>query len=331
MSHRARVVILATGGTIAGVAASMTDPGYRSARVSLRQLLDAVPGLDERAEIQAEQISSIGSQSMTDEVWLRLAARVNEVLGSPEVDGVVVTHGTDTMEETAYFLHLVVRSDKPVVMTGSMRPSTALSADGPLNLYNAVAVAASPEATDHGVMVVINDLIHSAREVIKSSTTSVQTFISPVGGQLGGVNYGKITYYQPVVGLHTHRSELSVQGVTELPRVDVVYAHENADGAMVHAAAQAGARGVVVAGVGNGNMTEAMTAALAEVARSGVVCVRSSRVPTGYVDRNIEVDDDRHGFVASYKLNPQKARVLLRLALLRTADPGEIQGMFGRY
>ena len=182
--------MLATGGTIAGAAASDVQAGYKSGQVGVEQLLAAVPQTKKLATLRGEQISNIGSQDMNDEVWLKLARRVNELTAMPNVDGIVITHGTDTIEETAYFLNLVVKSNKPVVLTAAMRPSTALSADGPLNFFNAVAVAANKEAAGRGVLVVINDWIHGAASLTKTSTTAVQTFLSPLSGLIGTVAYG---------------------------------------------------------------------------------------------------------------------------------------------
>ena len=326
------IVVLATGGTIAGAASSSdVQAGYASGQLGVEQLLAAVPQASKLATLRGEQISNIGSQDMNDEVWLALARRVNQLVAMPDVAGVVITHGTDTIEETSYFLNLVVKSRKPVVLTASMRPSTALSADGPLNFYNAVAVAADPEAVGRGVLVVINDWIHGARALTKTSTTAVQTFMSPLQGIIGTVVYGTTEYYRLPVGRHTLQSEFSLDGVTALPRVDIIMAHENMDGVLLNAAAAAGAKGIVVAGVGNGNMTASALAALSALAKQGVVAVRSSRVTTGRVSRNVEVDDDQLGLVASDELNPQKARVLLRLALLTSRSLADIQGLFQEY
>jgi L-asparaginase len=325
------VVVLATGGTIAGAAASDVQAGYASGQVGVEQLLAAVPQAKKLANMRGEQISNIGSQDMNDEVWLKLARRVNELTAMPDVAGVVITHGTDTIEETAYFLNLVVKSRKPVVLTASMRPSTALSADGPLNFYNAVAVAANKDAAGRGVLVVINDWIHGAASLTKTSTTAVQTFMSPVRGLIGTVAYGDIEFYRGPVGKHTMDSEFSLQGVTTLPRVDIIMAYENMDGALIDAAAASGAKGIVIAGVGNGNLTAPAVKALAAQAKKGVVAVRSTRVATGIVGRNVELDDNALGFVASLGLNPQKARVLLRLALTKTTDVKVIQRYFEQY
>ena len=325
------VVVLATGGTIAGAAASDVTAGYTSGQVGVEELLNAVPQARKLANLRGEQISNIGSQDMNDEVWLKLATRVNELLAMPDVSGVVITHGTDTIEETAYFLNLVVRSDKPVVLTAAMRPATALSADGPLNFYNAVAVAANKNATGRGVLVVVNDWIHGAASLTKTSTTAVQTFMSPLSGLIGTVAYGTIEWYRNPIGKHGPSSDFSVTQSTVLPRVDVIMATEDMDGMLINASAAAGAKGIVIAGVGNGNMTKAALAALETQAKKGIVCVRSSRVTTGQVGRNVEVNDDTLGLVASLGLNPQKARVLLRLALLKTSDPKQIQRYFDEY
>ena len=325
------IVVLATGGTIAGAASSDVQAGYKSGQVGVEQLLAAVPQAQKLARLKGEQISNIGSQDMNDEVWGKLAKRVNELAAQSDVDGVVITHGTDTIEETAYFLNLVVKSKKPVVLTAAMRPSTALSADGPLNFYNAVGVSADKEAAGRGVLVVVNDWIHGAASLTKTSTTAIQTFMSPLSGLIGTVAYGDATFFRGPVGKNTTSSEFAGGPAGPLPRVDIIMAHENMDGALIDAAVAAGAKGLVIAGVGNGNMTQSALDALAAQAKKGIVCVRSSRVTTGIVGRSVEVDDDKFGFVASLDHNPQKARVLLRLALTRTKDLKEIQRMFDEY
>ncbi len=249
-----KVVILATGGTIAGSAESQTQAGYASGQVGVDVLLSAVPQIADLAEVSGEQVANVGSQDMSDAIWLTLAERVNALQADPEVDGIVITHGTDTIEETGYFLHLTVRGRKPVVMTAAMRPSTALSADGPLNLYNAVAVAADPVAAGRGVLIVANDDIHGARGITKTSTTDVETFLSPERGLIGVSLYGKNRYFRGPYRTHTADSEFTLGEVTELPRVDVIYITADVSPDLIDAAVAAGAKGLVTAGVGNGNM-----------------------------------------------------------------------------
>ena len=326
-----KVVILATGGTIAGSAAASTSAGYQSGAVAVDALIAAVPTLKDIADVSGEQIASIGSQDMNDEVWLKLGKRVNEILAKPDVAGVAITHGTDTMEETSYFLNLVVKSDKPVVLTGSMRPSTAMSADGPLNIYNAVAIAADPTAKGRGVLVTVDDDIHSGHDIVKTHTTDVGTMASGEAGLIGATLFGKQTWYRKPVAVNTKASEFSIDGVSALPRVDIIYAHANMSPDIVASAVEHGAKGIILAGVGDGNCTAPALDALKEAIAKGVIVVRSSRTNGGIIRRNIEIDDDKTGTVASIELNPAKARVLLQLALLKTKDAKAIQGYFDRY
>jgi L-asparaginase len=223
-AKKPNIVILATGGTIAGAAASGTQSAYTSGAVTIDAMIAAVPGVKDMANIKGEQISNVGSQDMSFDIMLTLAKRINELLAKPDVDGIVVTHGTDTMEETAFFLNLAVKSDKPVVMVGSMRPSTAVSADGPLNLYNAVGVAIDAQAKGRGVMVVMNDWIHGAHSLTKTSTTAIQTFMSPLRGVVGVSAYGKNDFYSTPPWKHTSASEFNVANVGKLPRVDIIFA-----------------------------------------------------------------------------------------------------------
>ncbi len=328
---KSSVKILATGGTIAGSANSATQPGYMSGRVTVDAMIGAVPGLAEIARIHGEQVANVGSQDMTFAIMIALANRINALLGQADVDGVVVTHGTDTMEETAQFLNLTVKSRKPVVMTGAMRPYTAVSADGPLNLFNAVAVAADPQAAGRGVLVVMNDRIHGAHSLTKTNTTSVETFISPINGLIGTVNYGKTEYFRGPFRRHTIKSEFSLEGVTSLPRVDILYACADMPADLIDCSMEKGAQGIVIAGDGNGNMNAATIQRAARAAAKGIVIVRSSRVPTGKVGRNVEIDDDHLRFIASDEFNPAKARILLMLALLKKRSLDEIQQLFYDY
>src|SRR5512139_3347837 len=277
------VVILATGGTIAGAQPKPGEAGYKAGAFSVDSLIQAVPGMRDLANVTGEQIASIGSQDMNDEVWIRLARRVNELQARPDATGIVITHGTDTMEETGYFLDLVVKGDKPVVLVGSMRPATAISADGPMNLFNGTAVAVAPEAKGRGTLIVLNDDIHYAREAVKTNTTSLQTFQSPNRGRAGIVLFGKPTFYSPPLPKHGSGSEFAGTVPDALPKVFIVYAHANVGPEFVDAALAAGAKGIVLAGVGDGNATDPLIQALSAAARKGVVVVRSSRVGSGTV------------------------------------------------
>jgi L-asparaginase len=329
-AKKPNVVILATGGTIAGAAASGTQAGYKSGAVTIDAMVAAVPGITDLANIKGEQISNVGSQDMSFDILLKVAKRINELGKSNDVDGIVITHGTDTMEESAFFLNLTVKTDKPVVMVGSMRPSTAVSADGPLNLYNAVGVAIDPKAKGRGVMVVMNDWIHGAHSLTKTSTTAVQTFMSPIRGLIGTANYGKNDFYSTPQWKHTTQSEFDISAVTQMPRVDIIFASLDMSPDLIDASAN-GAKGIVIAGVGNGNMNNASVQAAERAVKKGVVVVRSSRVVTGLVGRNVELEDDKLGFIASDELNPQKSRILLSLALLTKRTPEQIQKLFSTY
>ena len=322
------IYILATGGTIAGSGSGALDTSYTSGTVTVDKLIAAVPDINKIATIKGEQISNIGSQEMNNEVWFKLANRVNELLTSGKADGVVITHGTDTMEETAYFLNLVVKSDKPIVMVGAMRNSGSLSADGPLNIFNAVNVAMNKEAAGKGVMVVMNDEIHAAREVTKTNTTAVDTFKSPNSGKIGTVFYGNVKFYMNPTRKHTVNSAFDITKIKELPRVDIIYSHSNDNPDFVSVAVKNGAKGIINAGMGNGNPFPSALEALGEAVKAGVVVVRDSRVGSGETTLNGEVDDGKYGFLASDNLNAQKARVLLMLALTQTTDKAKIQELF---
>ena len=323
-----RVTILAVGGTVAGSGPGSLDASYTSGTVTVDKLIAAVPEINKIATIKGEQISNIGSQEMNNEVWFKLANRVNELLTSGKADGVVITHGTDTMEETAYFLNLVVKSDKPIVMVGAMRNSGSLSADGPLNIFNAVNVAMNKEAVGKGVMVVMNDEIHAAREVTKTNTTAVDTFKSPNSGKIGTVFYGNVKFYMNPVRKHTVNSAFDITKIKELPRVDIIYSHSNDNPDFVNVAVKNGAKGIINAGMGNGNPFPSALEALGEAVKAGVVVVRDSRVGSGETTLNGEVDDEKYGFLTSDNLNAQKARVLLMLALTQTTDRAKIQELF---
>ena len=328
---RPRIVIVATGGTIAGSADSTTSAGYKSGAVAVDVLIAAVPQMKKFADVRGVQVSSVGSQDMNDELWVKLAVEVNRLLAQSDVDGIAITHGTDTMEETSYFLNLVVKSDKPVVLTGSMRPSTSLSADGPLNIYNAVGVASDSRAKGRGVLVVANDDIHGARAITKRHTTDVETFVSPEVGLIGVCLFDDREFGRTPVRAHTTATPFKVAAGQTLPRVDIIYANAGMSPDLIDAAVANGAKGIVIAGVGDGNMTTPALDAVKRAIAKGVVVVRSTRVGEGIVRRNIEVDDDKVGTVVSKELNPSKARVLLKLALTQTSEPKQVQAMFDMF
>ncbi|MES2901706.1 MAG: type II asparaginase [Pseudomonadota bacterium] len=328
----ANVTILATGGTIAGTGASSTTTvGYTAATVGVQRLIQAVPELAKVANVSGEQVFQIASENMTNDHWLTLAKRVNVLLAQANVDGIVITHGTDTLEETAYFLNLVVKSRKPVVLVGAMRPSTAISADGPINLYNAVLLAASADAVGKGVLVAMNDQIQSARDVSKSNTSAPDAFRSPDLGMLGYFQGGKAFFYRQMVRKHTVDTEFDIGALATLPQVEIVYGYANVGPVAVDALIAAGARGIVHAGVGNGSLAAKVKPALVAARAKGAVVVRASRVGQGILARNGEANDDELDFVAADTLNAQKARILLMLALTKTSNTKEIQRMFYTY
>lgn len=319
-----RIAVLATGGTIAGTGGSDTQTtGYKPGVLTADTLLKSVPSLGKIAQVSGEQVSNVGSDNITNEILLKLAKRVNQLLAQPDIAGVVITHGTDTLEETAYFLNLVVKSDKPVVVTGSMRPSTAISADGPSNLLQAVTVAASPEARGRGVMVVLNDRIGSARYTTKTHADSLDTFKGVDAGYLGTL-IDQVPHFETnVTKQHTTATPFDVSKLNALPQVDIVYGYQNDGGYMYDAAVAHGAKGIVVAGVGAGSESLLVLPAIKKAIGQGVVIVRSSRTGSGFVPA-----DPAYLGLLGDSLNPQKARILLMLALTVTQDPSRIQEMF---
>ena len=323
-----RILVLATGGTIAGQADTRATGAYKSGQITGEQLVQSVPGLDKLAKLSAEQISSIGSQDMNDKVWFALAHRIQQAFDKDEADGVVVTHGTDTLEETTFFLDNVLKGDKPLVIVGSMRPATAVSADGPSNLYEAVQVAADPRSRGRGVMAVLNDKIEGARSVTKTNTTSLETFNSPNAGPIGYVDTaGGLRFMAQASGLKRATYELPAN--EQLPRVEIVYSHANMDADLIEDAISHGAKGIVLAGVGDGNTSKQALDALELAAKKGIIVVRSTRVRSGFVTRNVEVDDDKNGFVVSEDLNPQKARILTQLLIANgVTAPAKLQQAF---
>ena len=329
LSAKPKIRIIATGGTIAGVSASATSSAYGAGQVGIQTLIDAVPQIKELADVSGEQLVNIGSQDMNDAVWLKLAKRINQLL-SGDYDGVLVTHGTDTMEETAYFLSLTVHSDKPVILVGSMRPSTAISADGPANLYNGVAALVDPSSKGHGVMACMNNQLIDAKSLIKTHTTDCATFKGTYG-EVGYVYNGKPYYIFEPTYKHTTRSIFNVDNLEKLPKVGIIYGYANCSTLPIEAFFKADFDGIVLAGVGDGNFYKDVFDVAVQMQESGTQIVRASRVPTGPTCLNGEVDDSKYHFVAALNLNPQKARVLLQLALTKTHDWQQIQKYFQEY
>ena len=327
------VVVVATGGTIAGAGASSTNSAtYTAAKVPVDALLTAVPQIQNLANVSGVQAMQVASESITDKELLSLARQVNDLVKKSDVNGVVITHGTDTLEETAFFLNLVVHTDKPIVLVGSMRPSTALSADGPLNLYSAVALAADDTAKGKGVFILMNDSIFAARDVTKTINLHTDAFTSQWGA-LGTLIEGKSYWFRQSVKRFNNRSEFNIENIKgdALPLVQIVYGSGNMVPDAYVAYAKAGAKAIIHAGTGNGSVAKNIVPTLNELQSNGVQIIRSSRVPQGFVLRNAEQPDDKYGWVVAHDLNPQKAKLLAALALTKTKDAKEIQRIFWEY
>jgi len=320
-----RITLIATGGTIAGACEdALQQQGYRAGALAIDHLLKQVPGLATVADIHAEQLFAIDSASIEYSHWQQLAERLKQLLADPGVHGAVVLHGTDTLEETAYFLHLTVPSAKPIVLTGAMRPATAISADGPMNLYHAVTAAAHPDCRGLGALVVFGDTLLAARGMQKCDSVP-DAFGNGKYGRLGLIKGRAVFLYQRPV-----RAPGDFQVPATVPNVALLYGHVGLDPEMI---LQVGRHcdGLVFAGVGNGNLHPAWQRSLTELAARGVCIVRTSRVANGTTVHNGDIDDDRAGFISADNLPPVQARVLLMLALSKTRDPRVIQQLFDMY
>lgn len=327
------VVILATGGTIAGAGADVTNSAtYQAAKVPVDKLIAGIPQLANVANVRGEQVFQVASESFKNDNLLTLGKRVSALLKRNDVDGVVITHGTDTAEETAYFLNLVVKSKKPIVVVASMRPGTAMSADGMLNLYNAVTVAGSKDAQGKGVMVVMNDEINSGRDVTKAVNIKVEAFRSP-WGPLGMVVEGKNYWFRLLDKRHTVNSEFDIDKIKALPLVEIAYAGGNVTDTAYRAFANAGAKAIIHAGPGNGSVSGTLVPVLRDLHdNKGIQIIRSSHVNAGgFVLRNAEQPDDKYDWIVAHDLNPQKARILASVALTKTNDTKELQRIFMEY
>lgn len=326
-----KIIILGTGGTIAGSGTSSSRAGYTAGKIPVEDLIGGIPAIKDYAEVSGEQISSVGSQDMTIEIWRKLDKRINEIGANKEAAGIVITHGTDTQEETAFFLNLTVRnSDIPVVLTGSMRPATAISADGPKNLFDAILVAADPKSKGRGVMTLFDENIFDGRDLMKINTTKVGGFGALNTGPIGQVYDAKVVYY-----LHSDRSDLKtpfdMSKVEKLPRVDIVYMYADAPADLIDHLISQKVDGIILAGVGNGNMNAAYMDAVKRAVAANIKVVRSTRIPAGRVVLEDEVDDAALGTIASDDHNPQKARILLMLGLTQTKDTAKLQEYFLTY
>ena len=329
-----RVGLILTGGTIDSVGIDRLDLAWyieANKRLGEGELLTQLPELKTIARVQEIPFRRLPSQALVDSDWLDLVRKIHSIFEQDQADGVVITHGTNTLEETAYFLNLVLKTDKPVVLVGSMRPSSAISADGYLNVVNAVRVAADSKSRGRGCLVVMNDTIFYARDVTKNSTYRVEAFESRDLGPLGFADAdGSVIYYHQPVRKHTTQTEFDVHALTSLPRVDVILSYVNADGVMIEAAAKAGAKGIVSAATGAGRPTPAQDEAFDRAYREhGTIMCLCSRVASGRVVRSPGLK--RKGFVASDNLQPWKARILFSLGLSKTTDANDLQRMFDTY
>ena len=330
-ARKPNVVILATGGTIAGAGADAANSAtYKAAKVGVEQLIAAVPAMGNVANVRGEQVFQIASESFTDVQLVQLGKRVSQLLKQDDVDGVVITHGTDTLEETALFLNLVVKSDKPIVVVGSMRPSTAISADGALNLLDAVTTAASKESIGKGVLVTMNDQIQSGRDVTKRTNIVPSAFFSQ-WGPLGMVVEGRTYFFRAPGKRHGAGSEFDIDTIDSLPLVAIVYGSGNMFPGAYTAAVGAGAKAIVNAGTGNGSVPGYLVDTLKDIRAKGTLVIRSSHVGDGFVLRNAEQPDDRYDWVVAHDLNPQKAKILAAVALTKTSDTRELQRIFWEY
>lgn len=331
-SKKPTIEILATGGTIAGTASSQTSTIYKAGSLTAEQLIASVSGLSDLANIKYTQVYSKDSGDVTLNDWIKLAVQVQKYADDPSVDAIVITHGTDTMEETAYFLNLVIKTSKPIVLVGAMRPATSMSSDGPLNLYNAVAVAANNLSVGRGVLVAMNEKIFDARNVTKSNTTEAEAFQEPNGGTIGNVFMGKVSYHAIEMRANTSNTPFSINKDSKLPDVAIIYGYAGVNTEMLdHILKTKDLKGIVIAGVGDGNIPSYEKDFLIKARKKGIVIVRSSRVGSGTVTEDYNNLDTTYDLISADNLNPQKARILLMLSLMKNNDIKEIKKNFLTY
>jgi L-asparaginase len=329
-----RVYVIGTGGSISFVGDYRTDYinySYSNKHLTIQEMLERVPEVQQFAEVISEQLLNVGSTDVHPAHWLELAKRINQIFQEdPDAAGVAVAHGTATLEETAYFLNLTVKSHKPVVVTGAMRPPTGLGTDADVNLIDCVRVAAAPQSKGRGVLTILNNEIQAARDVTKTNSYRLETFRSNELGLLGYADSDEeVAFYRTPTRTHTLDTEFDVASVAELPRVDIAYAYAGADDLVIKALAGAGVSGIVAAGLGSGGSPPKFMAGLRSARRQGVPVVIATQTGNGRVVRTRRFIED--GYIAADNLSPKKARILLMLALTATDDPAEIQRMMLTY
>jgi L-asparaginase len=332
--QKPKVYVIGTGGSISFVGDYRTDYinySYKGQHLTIQELLDRVPEINDFAEVTSEQLINVGSTDVSPVHWLQLAKRINQIFAEdPEAAGIGITHGTATLEETAYFLNLTVKSHRPVVVTGAMRPPTGMGTDADINLMDCVRVAASPDSAGRGVLTILNNEIQAARDVTKTNSYRLETFRSPELGILGYADSDEqVVFYRSPSRTHTLETEFDVESIDELPRVDIVYAYAGADALVINALAEAGVPGIVAAGLGGGGSSPGFMLGLREARRRGIPVVIATQTGNGRVVRSRRLVEE--GYIVADNLAPKKARILLMLALTKTSDPAEIQRMMLTY
>lgn len=328
-SRRPQVMLVGTGGTIASTGLDTTDYHNYMVSSTVAEILAAVPELDQLADIATDQPVNVDSQKIDNDDLLKIARSVATAVADPKIDAVIVTHGTDTLEETAFFLHLSIRSAKPIIMVGAMRPSGSLSADGPLNLYNAMVLATSDAAKGKGVLFVANNHVYGARDLVKRDTAGIDAIEAAKYGILAEISGTDVLFTHVPARPHTMDSEFDLAAITQLPEVDIMFDHQSAGRHLYAASIAAGVKGIVVAGMGNGSLSKAARHGAMLAHQAGIPFIRSSRTGQGIVSPHI--DDAEFDILTAGSLTPQKARILAILAIASGNDHRQLQSVFNRY
>lgn len=325
-----RVLILGTGGTIAGAANGNSATGYSAAKLGVQEIVASLPGVQQlKVHLEMEQTVNISSQNMNFAIWKKLAERIQKAVNNNEADAFVITHGTDTLEETAFFLDQVLQIKNPVVLVGSTRPADSLSADGPKNLLGAIRTAVDIDSFGRGVLVCYNERIFSARYVTKASTWNLDTFKASMGGPIGFADDLKAHYFVGNEPRLKSPVSIDISKIKSLPKVDIITMYAGASAEFIENSVKSGAAGIVIAGVGDGNMPDDCLAACREASKNGVLVVRSTRIAENYVHRDHEFKDSDYGTYAAYDLTPQKARIMAQLLIASgIKDTIKIQAAF---